>query len=100
MQVKNCTVALVVRPKIWQPEYVCFFHLCEGFKGLFVLLPPRPPLPSLSLSQWQSLVLLEYLLKTGADGVATASVENVHVVKALTEFKFIDKDGKDQVQHM
>ncbi|XP_031441604.1 LOW QUALITY PROTEIN: epsin-1 [Clupea harengus] len=44
----------------------------------------------------KSLMLLEYLLKTGADGVATAGQENVHVVKALTEFRFIDKDGKDQ----
>ncbi|XP_076157821.1 uncharacterized protein epn1b [Alosa pseudoharengus] len=45
---------------------------------------------------YKSVVLLEYLLKTGADGVVTASQENVHVVKALTEFRAVDKDGKDQ----
>ncbi|XP_007258323.2 epsin-1 [Astyanax mexicanus] len=45
---------------------------------------------------YKSLTLLEYLLKTGSDRIPKQSQENIHVVKPLVEYRFIDKDGKDQ----
>ncbi|KAK2887493.1 hypothetical protein Q8A67_015721 [Cirrhinus molitorella] len=45
---------------------------------------------------YKSLTLLEYLLKTGSDRIPQQSVENLHIIKALTEYRFTDKDGKDQ----
>ncbi|XP_030644451.1 epsin-1 [Chanos chanos] len=45
---------------------------------------------------YKSLTLLEYLLKTGSDRIPQQCQENIHVVKALTEYRFTDKDGKDQ----
>ncbi|TRZ03187.1 hypothetical protein DNTS_025269, partial [Danionella cerebrum] len=43
-----------------------------------------------------ALTLLEYLLKTGSDKIPQQSLENLHIIKALTEYRFTDKDGKDQ----
>ncbi|XP_016300003.1 epsin-1-like [Sinocyclocheilus anshuiensis] len=45
---------------------------------------------------YKSLTLLEYLLKTGSERIPQQSVENIHIFKALTEYSFTDKDGKDQ----
>ncbi|XP_059411975.1 epsin-1-like isoform X1 [Carassius carassius] len=45
---------------------------------------------------YKSLTLLEYLLKTGSDRIPQQCEENIHIIKALTEFRFTDKDGKDQ----
>ncbi|KAL7883223.1 hypothetical protein SRHO_G00008810 [Serrasalmus rhombeus] len=45
---------------------------------------------------YKSLTLLEYLLKTGSDRIPKQCQENIHTVKALTEYRFMDKDGKDQ----
>ncbi|RXN28568.1 epsin-1-like protein [Labeo rohita] len=45
---------------------------------------------------YKSLTLLEYLLKTGSDRIPQQSVENIHIIKVLTEYRFTDKDGKDQ----
>lgn len=45
----------------------------------------------------QSLTLLEYLLKTGSDRIPKQSQENIHIIKPLVEYRFTDKDGKDQV---
>lgn len=45
----------------------------------------------------QSLTLLEYLLKTGDDRVLLKMKDSIYIVKALTEYRFIEKDGKDQV---
>ncbi|KAK0140451.1 Epsin-1 [Merluccius polli] len=45
---------------------------------------------------YKSLTLLEYLLKTGDDRVLLKMKDNIYIVKALTEFRFMDKDGKDQ----
>ncbi|XP_038822172.1 epsin-1-like [Salvelinus namaycush] len=45
---------------------------------------------------YKSLTLLENLLKTGSDRVLNTMKDNVYIVKALTEFRFQDKDGKDQ----
>uniref|UniRef100_A0A672F8Z9 Zgc:194578 n=1 Tax=Salarias fasciatus TaxID=181472 RepID=A0A672F8Z9_SALFA len=44
----------------------------------------------------KSLTLLEYLLKTGDDRVLLKMKDNIYIVKALTEYRFIEKDGKDQ----
>ncbi|XP_073338934.1 uncharacterized protein [Pagrus major] len=44
----------------------------------------------------KSLTLLEYLLKTGDDRVLLKMKDNVYIVKALTEYRFVEKDGKDQ----
>lgn len=46
---------------------------------------------------YQSLTLLEYLLKTGDDRVLLQMKDNIYIVKALTEYRFVEKDGKDQV---
>lgn len=46
---------------------------------------------------FQSLTLLEYLLKTGDDRVLLKMKDNIYIVKALTEYRFVEKDGKDQV---
>ena len=46
----------------------------------------------------QSLTLLEYLLKTGDERVLLKMKDNIYIVKALTEFRYMDKDGKDQVR--
>lgn len=44
----------------------------------------------------KSLTLLEYLLKTGDDRVLLKMKDSIYIVKALTEYRFIEKDGKDQ----
>ncbi|XP_019745900.1 epsin-1-like isoform X2 [Hippocampus comes] len=44
----------------------------------------------------KSLTLLEYLLKTGDDRVLLKMKDNIYIVKALTEYRFVEKDGKDQ----
>lgn len=51
------------------------------------------------LFSYQSLTLLEYLLKTGDDRVLLKMKDNIYIVKALTEYRFVEKDGKDQVMH-
>ncbi|XP_076864174.1 uncharacterized protein epn1b isoform X2 [Brachyhypopomus gauderio] len=45
---------------------------------------------------YKSLTLLEYLLKTGSDRIPKQSQENIHIIKPLLEYRFTDKDGKDQ----
>ncbi|XP_056120159.1 epsin-1 isoform X2 [Rhinichthys klamathensis goyatoka] len=45
---------------------------------------------------YKSLTLLEYLLKTGSDRIPQQCVENIHIIKILVEYRFTDKDGKDQ----
>lgn len=44
----------------------------------------------------KSLTLLEYLLKTGDERVLLKMKDNIYIVKALTEYRFLEKDGKDQ----
>ncbi|XP_053303273.1 epsin-1 [Pleuronectes platessa] len=44
----------------------------------------------------KSLTLLEYLLKTGDDRVLLKMKDSIYIVKALTEYRFVEKDGKDQ----
>ncbi|XP_067282015.1 epsin-1 [Pseudorasbora parva] len=45
---------------------------------------------------YKALTLLEYLLKTGSDRIPQQCVENIHIIKILVEYRFTDKDGKDQ----
>ncbi|TNN45364.1 Epsin-1 [Liparis tanakae] len=45
---------------------------------------------------YKSLTLLEYLLKTGDDRVLLKMKDNTYIVKALAEYRFVEKEGKDQ----
>lgn len=45
---------------------------------------------------YKSLVVLEYIVKTGSERVAQQCKENIFAIKTLKDFQFIDKDGKDQ----
>ncbi|XP_041474573.1 epsin-2-like [Lytechinus variegatus] len=44
---------------------------------------------------YKSLVLLEYIIKTGSERVAQQCRENIFAIQTLKDFEFIDKDGKD-----
>lgn len=69
--------------------YFCLSHIHFLFTFLFTVM----------LFSYQSLTLLEYLLKTGDDRVLLKMKDNIYIVKALTEYRFVEKDGKDQVIH-
>lgn len=45
---------------------------------------------------YKSLVLLDYIIKTGSERVAQQCRENIFAIQTLKDFQFIDKDGKDQ----
>lgn len=45
---------------------------------------------------YKSLVLLDYILKTGSERVAQQCRENIFSIQTLKDFQFIDRDGKDQ----
>lgn len=45
---------------------------------------------------YKSLVVLDYIIKTGSEKVAQQCKENFHVIKTLTSFQHIDIDNKDQ----
>ena len=45
---------------------------------------------------YKSLVVLEYIIKTGSERVAQQCRENIFAIQTLKDFQFIDKDGKDQ----
>ncbi|XP_078257337.1 epsin-3-like isoform X2 [Rhinoraja longicauda] len=45
---------------------------------------------------YKALTLLDYLLKTGSEKVAHQCKENMHSVRALVDFHYIDQDSKDQ----
>lgn len=49
---------------------------------------------------YKSLVVLDYIVKTGSDRVAAQCRENIFAIKTLKDFQFIDKDGKDQGQNV
>lgn len=68
--------------------YFCSSHI-HFHMHLFIIM----------LFSSQSLTLLEYLLKTGDDRVLLKMKDNIYIVKALTEYRFVEKDGKDQVIH-
>ncbi|CAH8591758.1 unnamed protein product [Schistosoma turkestanicum] len=48
---------------------------------------------------YKSLVLLEYLTKTGSDKVATQCRENIHTIETLRDFEYVE-DGKDHGQNV
>lgn len=72
-------------------------NMQNGGLGLDLGLDSHKPILMLCLFCSQSLTLLEYLLKTGDDRVLLKMKDNIYIVKALTEYRFIEKDGKDQV---
>jgi len=45
---------------------------------------------------YKSLMLLDYLVKTGSERVAAQCKENIYCVTTLKDFQFVDRDGKDQ----
>ncbi|BFZ02955.1 hypothetical protein BsWGS_05994 [Bradybaena similaris] len=45
---------------------------------------------------YKSLVVLDYIIKTGSEKVAQQCKENFHAIKTLTTFQYIDADNKDQ----
>ncbi|KAL8593220.1 hypothetical protein ACOMHN_009875 [Nucella lapillus] len=45
---------------------------------------------------YKSLVLLDYIIKTGSEKVAQQCKDNFHAIKTLTSFQHIDVDNKDQ----
>uniref|UniRef100_A0A0B6ZMP7 ENTH domain-containing protein n=1 Tax=Arion vulgaris TaxID=1028688 RepID=A0A0B6ZMP7_9EUPU len=45
---------------------------------------------------YKSLVVLDYIIKTGSEKVAQQCRENFHAVKTLTTFQYLDTDNKDQ----
>ncbi|KAJ8037858.1 Epsin-2 [Holothuria leucospilota] len=45
---------------------------------------------------YKSLVLLDYIIKTGSERVAQQCKENIFAIQTLKDFQFYDKDGKDQ----
>nr|CAH8868856.1 unnamed protein product [Trichobilharzia regenti] len=48
---------------------------------------------------YKSLVLLDYLTKTGSDKVATQCRENIHSIETLKDFEYVE-DGKDCGQNV
>lgn len=48
---------------------------------------------------YKSLILLEYLIKTGTEKVAQQCKENVYVIQTLREFQHLE-EGKDQGMHV
>ncbi|XP_070579503.1 epsin-1-like isoform X2 [Ptychodera flava] len=45
---------------------------------------------------YKSLVLLDYIIKTGSERVAQQCKENIFAIQTLKDFQFVDRDGKDQ----
>ena len=45
---------------------------------------------------YKSLMVLDYIIKTGSEKVAQQCKENFHAIKTLTSFQYIDMDNKDQ----
>ncbi|XP_019950064.2 epsin-3 isoform X2 [Paralichthys olivaceus] len=45
---------------------------------------------------YKALTLLDYLIKTGSERVATECRENIYTIHTLRDFQYIDRDGRDQ----
>uniref|UniRef100_A0A8C5VCL3 ENTH domain-containing protein n=1 Tax=Microcebus murinus TaxID=30608 RepID=A0A8C5VCL3_MICMU len=45
---------------------------------------------------YKALTLLHYLVKTGSERVAQQCRENIFAIQALKDFRYTDRDGKDQ----
>ena len=44
----------------------------------------------------QSLVVLDFLIKSGSERVTVQCKENMFSIQTLKDFQYMDKDGKDQ----
>ena len=44
----------------------------------------------------QALILLGYLLENGSDQIVSWAKKNLHVIKTLKEFQYVDEEGRDQ----
>jgi epsin len=45
---------------------------------------------------YKALIVLDYLLHCGSEQVVAYTKENIHIIKTLKEFQYVDEDGKDQ----
>ncbi|KAJ1336970.1 hypothetical protein BSLG_006730 [Batrachochytrium salamandrivorans] len=45
---------------------------------------------------FKALTVLDYLIKNGPETVITHARQNLHVIKTLKEFQYIDDEGRDQ----
>ena len=54
--------------------------------------PPSTP----HMHTHQSLIVLEYLIKSSLERVAQQCKENLFSIQTLKDFQYVDKDGKDQ----
>ncbi|XP_034751190.1 epsin-3 isoform X2 [Etheostoma cragini] len=45
---------------------------------------------------YKALILLDYLIKTGAERVAQECLKNIYTIHTLRDFQFMDRDGHDQ----
>ncbi len=52
------------------------------------------PLPT--NAHTQSLVLLDYLIKSGSERVTAQCKDNIFSIQTLKDFQYVDKEGKDQ----
>ena len=57
-----------------------------------IAVPPSTP----HTHTHQSLIVLEYLIKSGSERVAQQCKENLFSIQTLKDFQYVDKDGKDQ----
>ncbi len=48
------------------------------------------------LSHTQSLVVLDFLIKSGSERVTVQCKENMFSIQTLKDFQYMDKEGKDQ----
>ena len=45
---------------------------------------------------FQALLVLDYIIKRGSERVAQQCKEQIYSLLTLQDFRFVDKDGKDQ----
>lgn len=45
---------------------------------------------------YKALIVLDYLLHCGSEQVVAYTRENIHIIKTLKEFQYIDDNGRDQ----
>ena len=45
---------------------------------------------------FKALVVLDYLVRNGSEAVVKYAKKNLHIIKTLKEFQYIDDEGRDQ----
>ena len=45
---------------------------------------------------YKALTLLQFLVENGSDQVVTHMKRNLHAIKTLKDFQYIDEEGKDR----